>query len=62
MKKKILLYLLLFSLMLIPSSCGKKDCKAEGCSEEIYEEGLCKKHYFEKAIKKGIEEIGDLFD
>ena len=48
--------------MLIPSSCGKKDCKAEGCSEEIYEEGLCKKHYFGKAIKKGIEEIGDLFD
>ncbi len=61
MKKKLALFVLVLGVMGSAAACGQKDCKAKGCSEEIFEDGYCEEHYFEKAIEKGFEKIGDLF-
>ena len=49
MKKKLAALLLLGALSLQLVACGN-DCKADGCDKEVYEDGYCEMHYFEKAI------------
>ena len=48
--------------MLMAVACGSKDCKAKNCSNDIYEDGLCEVHYFEKALKDGLKDLEGLFD
>jgi hypothetical protein len=61
MKKKLALFAVIFGIMASAVACGQKDCKAKGCSEEVYKDGYCEEHYFEKAFEKGLEELGGLF-
>ncbi len=61
MKKRCFLLTLIFSIMLFAAACGQKDCKAEGCSEEVFKNGYCEAHYYEKMIEEGLKELGDMF-
>lgn len=62
MKKKVALFAMIFVIMLQAIACSPKDCKAPGCSDDIYKDGLCDSHYFEKALDDGLEKLGDLFN
>ena len=62
MKKRFLLLAMVSMIMLMAVACGSKDCKAKNCSNDIYEDGLCEVHYFEKALKDGLKDLEGLFD
>ena len=62
MKKKFVLFTVVLGIMVSAAACGKKDCKAEGCSEEVYKKGFCEEHYLEHALEEGLKELGGLFD
>ncbi|NLJ97540.1 MAG: hypothetical protein GX321_10365 [Clostridiales bacterium] len=53
---------MIFVIMLQVIACSPRDCKAKDCSEEVYKDGLCEEHYYEKAFKDGFEKLGELFN
>jgi major membrane immunogen (membrane-anchored lipoprotein) len=56
--KKVLFVMMLSSVML--SACSfTQTCKAEGCDEEIYQDGYCKYHYY---LKNGEDTIKNLIN
>lgn len=59
MKKKVVSALLLVVLTLQLVACGSKDCKFDGCDEEVYKKGYCQAHYL---IKYPNEALGDLLN
>lgn len=62
MKKKAVLFTMIFVIMLQVIACSPRDCKAKDCSEEVYKDGLCEEHYYEKAFEAGLEKLGDIFN
>jgi hypothetical protein len=62
MKKKVVLFAMVLTIMLMTVACAAKDCKAKDCSEEIFRDGLCEVHYFEKALEDGLKNLDGLFD
>ncbi len=62
MKKKVVLLAMVLTIMLMTVACASKDCKAKDCSEEIFQDGLCEVHYFEKTLKDGLKNLDGLFD
>lgn len=62
MKKKFALLTVIFGIMVSAVACGKKDCKADGCSEEVFKKGFCEEHYLENAIEEGLKDLGSLFE
>lgn len=61
MKRKITILLLMVTTITQITACSlKPTCKTDGCdSTEIYQDGYCKKHYYEKV---GENIINDLFN
>ncbi len=62
MKKKFVLFTAILCVTFSAAACGQRDCKAEGCSEEVFKKGLCEEHYIEKAFEEGLEDLGNLFE
>lgn len=48
MKKVIATILLVISIAVLFTGCGK--CKYSGCSEKVYKDGYCEMHYALKAV------------
>lgn len=53
--KKIITALLISTLTLSITACGKETCSISGCSNEVYKDGLCPEHYV--AFQTGDEEL-----
>lgn len=53
---KIALFLIIMSTVVFTTACTKH-CSIEGCENEIYKEGLCKKHYY---INQGADAVEDV--
>lgn len=48
--RKVLLALLAMMMVLLVG-CGKKEiCTVDGCTQEVYKDGLCADHYVEEAM------------
>ncbi len=48
--RKVLLAMLAATMMLLVG-CGKKEvCTVDGCTQEVYKDGLCADHYVEEAM------------
>ena len=61
-KKRVVLFAMVATIMLMAIGCAAKDCKAKDCSEKIFKDGLCEEHYFEKAFEDGLKDLEGLFD
>lgn len=61
MKKKMMVVLLMVTMMTQVVACSlKKTCKVSGCDEtDIYQDGYCKLHYYEKVGENLINELGN---
>ena len=64
MKRKIFACILLGVITFQLAACSfKPECKEDGCHEtEIYDDGYCKKHYYENVGDNLKEDIAGLFD
>lgn len=64
MKRKLIACLLLEVMALQLTACSfKPKCRGEDCDEtEIYEDGYCKKHYYENVGDNLKEDIAGLFE
>ncbi len=61
MKKRFALVAVVFSIMVTALACSQRDCKAKGCSEDVFQKGFCEEHYLENAIEEGLKDLGELF-
>ena len=43
--KKLAIVLTTFTMMLTLTACGSSQCQAEGCENEVYQDGYCEYHY-----------------
>ena len=60
MKKTFLCVGMVLAIVVQLTACGAKTCKVDGCGEtEIYEDGYCRYHYYEKV---GTNILKDLFN
>lgn len=60
MKNRILALLLVAVAVLICGCSAKKDtCSVDGCSQEVYKDGLCADHYVDAALSEAASESID---
>ncbi|WP_294102691.1 hypothetical protein [uncultured Ruminococcus sp.] len=64
MKKKIFAFLMLGVTAFQLTACSlSPECKEDGCHEtEIYDDGYCKKHYFQNVEENLKQDVKGIFN
>ncbi len=46
MRKRMMTILAVLAMAVVMTACSLFNCKEKDCSEEVYEDGYCKYHYY----------------